>query len=194
MPTRITRNSQCLVDVLILDKYQNENLTSVLDLGYSDHFAQIFSLETDKPVTSSVKVFKRNFSLRNIPQFTYFLEKELMHSINKKLILCEDWNINFMKDSERLQELRNLLVMYNLINTVTSPMRITKNTMSLLDIIVTNKQTNDISSTVWHLGYSDHVAQILHINVDRHKQGLVKTRKRQFTKENIEEFKYLLQK
>jgi hypothetical protein len=60
-----------------------------------------------------------------------------VHSINKKLILCEDRNIDF--DSERLQELKNLLVMYNLINTITSPTRITMNTISLIDGIVTSK-------------------------------------------------------
>jgi hypothetical protein len=78
--------------------------------------------------------------------FHTFLNKlelviEKVHSLNKKLILCGDWNINFMKRSDRLEELRNLLVMYNLINTVISPTRITKNSMSLLDVIVTNKLT-----------------------------------------------------
>jgi exonuclease III len=130
--------------------------------------------------------------------FRTFLNKlELVihkvHSLNKKLILCGDWNINFMKHSDRLQELINLLVMYSLINTVISPTKITKNPISLLDVIVTNKQTNEILATVLDLGYSDHLAQILHIKVDRHKQGLVQTRKRLFTKENIEEFKCLLQ-
>jgi hypothetical protein len=129
--------------------------------------------------------------------FHTFLNKlelviQKVHSLNEKLILCGDWNINFMKHSDRLQELINLLVMYNLINTIILPTRITKNTISLLDIIFTNKETNKVLATVLDLGYSDHLAQILHINVDRHKRGLVKTRKRQFTKENIKEFKYLL--
>jgi hypothetical protein len=44
------------------------------------------------------------------------------------------------------------------------------------------------------LGCSDHLAQIININVNRSKKGPVKSRKRQFTKECIDEFNYLLQK
>jgi exonuclease III len=103
--------------------------------------------------------------------FHTFLNKlelviQKVHSINEQLILCGEWNTDFMKDSERLQELRNLLVMYNLINTVTSPTRITKNTISLIEVIVTNKQTNKISSAVLDLGFSDHLAQTLYINAE----------------------------
>jgi hypothetical protein len=44
------------------------------------------------------------------------------------------------------------------------------------------------------LGYLDHLAQILNINVNRPDGGPIKIRKRQFTKESINEFNYLLQK
>jgi hypothetical protein len=42
------------------------------------------------------------------------------------------------------------------------------------------------------LGYSDHLAQT--INVNRSERGPVESKKRQFTKESIDEFNYLLQK
>jgi hypothetical protein len=51
--------------------------------------------------------------------------------------------------------------------------------LTLIDVIVTNK---------------DHLAQILNINVNRPDRRPVKSRKRQFTKESINEFNYLLQK
>jgi len=54
-----------------------------------------------------------------------------VQSKRKKLIFCGDWNINFMQDSVELQNLKNLLFMCNLINTVACPTRITNNTMSL---------------------------------------------------------------
>jgi hypothetical protein len=38
-----------------------------------------------------------------------------------KLILCGDWNINFLQDSIQLSALQSLLGIYNLVNTVTSP-------------------------------------------------------------------------
>jgi exonuclease III len=44
----------------------------------------------------------------------------------KRVILCGDWNVNFMEDSVKLQELKDLLLLYNLVNTITSPTRITK--------------------------------------------------------------------
>jgi len=91
-----------------------------------------------------------------------------------------------MPDSVKLQELKNLLLMYNLINTITSPTRIKNNTVSLSDVILINQQNYTILSTVLHFGYSDHQVQILNINVDKPKRGPVKVRKRQFTEESIE--------
>jgi len=54
-----------------------------------------------------------------------------VQSKGKQLILCGDWNINFLEDNAELQELQNLFFfMYNLINTVKSPSRVTNNTSS----------------------------------------------------------------
>ena len=58
-----------------------------------------------------------------------------------------------------------------LINTVTSPIRITNNTILLTDVITTNKENYEISSIVLDLGYSDHQVQILHIHVNEPKEG-----------------------
>jgi hypothetical protein len=101
-----------------------------------------------------------------------------LESAIKKSILCGDWNINFMHGNVKLQELKNLLMMYKLIKTVTSSTRITNNTISLIDVIITNKQNYEISSTVLDLGYSDHEVQILHIYVNEPYRGPVKVRKR----------------
>jgi hypothetical protein len=76
--------------------------------------------------------------------------------------------------------------MYNLVNTITSPTRITKKSFRLIDAIVINMQAYEC--------YSDHMAQIINININRSKRGPVKSRKRQFTTESIDEFNYLLQK
>jgi hypothetical protein len=37
---------------------------------------------------------------------------------NKRLILCGDWNINFMLESVRLHDVQELLSLHNLVNTV----------------------------------------------------------------------------
>jgi exonuclease III len=103
----------------------------------------------------------------------------------KKLILCGDWNINFVDDSVRLRELKNLLWMYNLDNIVASPTTITKNSVTQIDVIIINHQVFKCSASVLDLGYSDHLAQILKINVNRSERGPQMFWKKQFTKEGI---------
>jgi hypothetical protein len=77
---------------------------------------------------------------------------------------------NFMwglehKFSARLHELQKLLLLYNPINTVRSPTRVKKN-ISLMDVIITNKDNHAKLAMVVDLGYSDHKAQIVHLNVN----------------------------
>jgi hypothetical protein len=64
----------------------------------------------------------------------------------------------FLIDNIRLHELENLLESYDLINTVSSPTRITASTESLIDVIVTNRKYLEQRATVIDLGLSDHLA------------------------------------
>jgi hypothetical protein len=107
----------------------------------------------------------------------------------KTLILCGEWNINFLDDS-----VKSLLQVYNLVSTVTSPIRITKNSTTQMDVIVLNRQVFKFSLSVLDLGYLDHLAQTLNINANRPDRGPQMSRKRQFMEEGIQEFNYLLQK
>jgi hypothetical protein len=108
--------------------------------------------------------------------------------------LCGDWNINFIQESAKLNEVKNVLLVYNSINTVMTPTRITENNKSLLDVIIINKENHINPATLLDLGFSDHQVQILCIPVENPKSALVKVRKRQFTEKSIEEFRYLLLK
>jgi len=80
---------------------------------------------------------------------------------NKRLMLCGDWNINIMQESVILHDAQELLSLHNLVNTVRSPSRITKDTVSLMDVIITNKDSIGELAAVMDLGYLDHKAQIL---------------------------------
>jgi len=80
---------------------------------------------------------------------------------NKRLNLCGVWNINVTQESIRFYYMQELLSLHNLINTVGSPSRVTKNTVLLIDVIVTNKDSIGELATLMDLGYSDHKAQIL---------------------------------
>jgi len=44
----------------------------------------------------------------------------------RRLILCGDWNTNFMQDIRRLRDVQELLSLHNLVNTVRSPTRVKK--------------------------------------------------------------------
>ena len=90
---------------------------------------------------------------------------EKIQSRNKKRLLYGDWNLNFMVNNKRLQELQNLLESYNMMNTVWSPTRITPSTESVIDVIITNKDIPVLSAAVVALGLSDHLAQIVRILV-----------------------------
>jgi hypothetical protein len=71
--------------------------------------------------------------------------------------------------------------MYNLINTVKSPTRITNNTSSSIYVLKINKLNFENTTEVLDLGHSYHLAQILHTKVDKPKTGLLIVRKRKFT-------------
>jgi hypothetical protein len=53
----------------------------------------------------------------------------------------------------------------HLVNLAISPTRVTKNSVTQIDIIVTNKQVVNCSTLVLDLGYSDNLDQILKINI-----------------------------
>jgi hypothetical protein len=68
--------------------------------------------------------------------FRVFLKnlESVLHTIQsrkKKPLLCGDWNLHFLVNNKRLQELQILLVSYNMMNTVRSPTRITPTIVSL---------------------------------------------------------------
>jgi len=62
LPTAVTNNISSLIDVMIINSLYYDNITEVLDLGYSDHLAQILHIKTDNPKPRPVIVRKRQFT------------------------------------------------------------------------------------------------------------------------------------
>ena len=93
-----------------------------------------------------------------------------------------------MVNNKSLQELQNLLESYDMINTVRSPIRITPSTESLIDVIITNNNNPVLSISVVDLGFSDHLAQIVTINIGKRKRRTKTIARRQFAYSSIEEF------
>ena len=77
---------------------------------------------------------------------------------NKELILIGDMNCDYMKacldpHSSRLQFLSSI---YQLMQLIDEPMHITVISKTLIDLILTNRPENILSTGVIHLGISDH--------------------------------------
>jgi len=64
-----------------------------------------------------------------------------------------------MQESVRLHDVQELLS-HNLVNTVRSQTRVTKDMVSLIDVIITNKDSIGELATVMDLGYLYHKAEI----------------------------------
>jgi hypothetical protein len=75
--------------------------------------------------------------------------------------------------------------MYNLIHNVKLPTAVTNNISSLIDVMIINRLYYDNTPEVLDLGYSDHLAQILHIKTVNPKPKPVIVRKRQFTEKSL---------
>jgi hypothetical protein len=75
-PTRITSNNKLLLNVIVINKESHTNPGTVVDLGFSDHQAQIFWTAAENPKNAPVKVRKRQFTEKGIKEFKYLLLKE----------------------------------------------------------------------------------------------------------------------
>jgi hypothetical protein len=105
-----------------------------------------------------------------VGRFSYFLnnlEIALNHiydnSIN--IILCGDFNINYLTANHNKQLLDSLLTSYNLYSTVDFPTRICNDSNTAIDNILINIFKDD-SFSVYPLinGLSDHDAQVIRLS------------------------------
>ena len=126
--------------------------------------------------------------------WTFFKNPEfVLHTIqsrNKKPLLCGNWNLYFLVYNKILQELQILLESYNMMNIVRSPTRITPTTISLIDVIVMNKDSPILDAAVVDSGFYDHHAQSVRTDTGK-RIWSTKTRVlRQFTHNSIIEFRH----
>ena len=101
----------------------------------------------------------------NIHYFLNNLEETLNHIYNNTvyIILCGDFNINYLNDNQDKQALNSLLTSYSLYSTIDFPSRIYNNSQTMIDNIFIKKFRNEkylVSSPPIN-GLSDHDAQVL---------------------------------
>ena len=98
--------------------------------------------------------------------FTYFLNN-LESTLNKTcktstyIILCGDFNINYLDDNSRKHTLDSLLASFGLFSTVKFPTRISYQSCTLIDNIFINIYNHDFSVHPLINVLSDHDGQII---------------------------------
>ena len=102
--------------------------------------------------------------------FDYFIKKldtllNMVLTNSRELIICGDFNVNFMGDTTHKKMLNSLLATFGLYPTIDFPTRIYNNSMTTIDYIFINK-VNLNNFTVYPCinGLSDHDAQIIFLH------------------------------
>jgi hypothetical protein len=113
---------------------------------------------------------------------------------NYNIIVAGDFNIDLSTDGWSQQQFRNIIERYNLYIHVDVPTRITLNTSTCIDNIISTLAPTECSVIVIDTYFSDHTAQILQFSIALKTVKLNKTTYgRIFSKYNIKEFKCLLE-
>jgi hypothetical protein len=75
VPTRITKTTATLLDVVITNEKKSINSLKIMDLGLSDHYAQILTIPVLDFSNIAYRIKKRQFSEANVQEFLYLLNK-----------------------------------------------------------------------------------------------------------------------
>ena len=124
----------------------------------------------------------------------------LLNTLKKKekpVILCGDFNINFLSNDHNVSEFRSILQSHNLVETINSPTRITTMSQTCLDQIIIDYKSYPFRIDNINLGISDHNAILIHLQIGEIVNSNIHKKvnyKRTFNEENINYFKSLLQK
>ena len=103
----------------------------------------------------------------NIAYFLNNVEAALNQIYNNTvdIILCGDFNINYLSDDQNKEALNSLLTSYSLYSIIDFPMRIHINSHTMIDNIFINKFKNENYSVSPLInGLSDHDAQVLSLS------------------------------
>ena len=109
------------------------------------------------------------------------------------IILCGEFNINYLHDNHRKELLDSLLASHNLLSTVNFPTRISINFCTLIDNIYISTNRHEFSVHPLINGLSDHDAQIITLpNICIPAPRRVFSFTRKVNNYSINKFKYLL--
>ena len=81
---------------------------------------------------------------------------EYLSSVNLPCYLMGDFNINLLRNENKVDDLVNLLFSYNFFPTITKPTRVTSHSATLIDHIWSNNLPNLEISGIFYSSISDH--------------------------------------
>jgi hypothetical protein len=134
-----------------------------------------FNKEKDLEVSALKLQFMSNYFITiciyrcPVGNFTFFLNQlELIlnnvYKISNSIILCGDFNINYLNDDNRKYLLDSLLASFNLYSTINFPTRVFNNSCTLIDNIYINTNLHKFSVHPVINDLSDHGAQVITLN------------------------------
>ena len=129
---------------------------------YSNEDIEICAVKLHISVRTIIVVTVYRSPAGDIDYFLNNLEEALNH-IHKNtvdIILCGDFNINYLNDKQDKQALNYLLTSYSLYSIIDFPTRIFNNSQTIIDNIFINKFKNE-NYLVSPNSLSDHDAQVL---------------------------------
>ena len=79
--TRITLSTESLIDVIITNNDNPVLSTSVVNLVFSDHLAQIVRINTGKSKRRTKMIVRRQFTYNSIEELKHLLSRELWNDV-----------------------------------------------------------------------------------------------------------------
>uniref|UniRef100_A0A8D8U8H6 Endonuclease/exonuclease/phosphatase domain-containing protein n=1 Tax=Cacopsylla melanoneura TaxID=428564 RepID=A0A8D8U8H6_9HEMI len=128
-------------------------------------------------------------TMHSVKQFIDNMDSLLNEiDISQKIAICGDFNIHFESDNQGKKELESILKIHNIHVTIHESTRITENTESTIDNILTNIEETHYEPKNIYTGLSDHShAQILTITHPQNNKT-IKKYSRTFNQKNIDKF------
>lgn len=105
-----------------------------------------------------------------------------------KLLILGDFNVNLLEHSPSSGLLKEILFQHECEQIIAGPTRITKHTESLLDLVITNLDNDQISAEVSDVCFSDHNAILGSIRLHSDKPTITTKYVRSFKNFNIDLF------
>ena len=131
---------------------------------------------------------------RSFTSIDYFIHEmnpiiETISNENKEIYIMGDFNIDLLKEEKyrQIHDYLNMILSYSMLPTITKPTRITENSATLIDNILTNNY--DVASAILVTDTSDHFPTVVstssNVRKKETKSDEGKCYKRNYTNDNV---------